>query len=233
MFGSVDDVTHILIADDHDLFRRGLRYALTDRIDSVKVTEVGSFDEALTAIAGNPEITLASFDLRMPGMQLGQSLLSVRRLYPKLPIVVLSGFEDRQHVLSALQLGASGFIPKSLSAEAIVAAMLDILQGRIFIPASVIEVDSAATETSGEANPREPLRGPGDLSHLTQRQREVLERLLAGRSTKEIGRDLDLAEGTVKIHLAALFRMLGARNRVEAVSKAISLGFPPPRIGSQ
>lgn len=219
----------ILIADDHDLFRRGLRYALADGIHDAQVLEAGSVMQATALIEHHQELALASFDLRMPGMQMGEGLLPIRRLRPRLPIVVLSGFEDRQHVLSAIQMGASGFIPKSLPAEQIVLALIEVMQGRIYIPPSITEVDALPADPLTPGVQREEaLPAAPKAVQLTPRQREVLERLMAGRSTKEIGRDLDLAEGTVKIHLAALFRVLGARNRVEAVRRAISLGLPLP-----
>ena len=228
-----------LIADDHDLFRRGLIYALTDRIEGLQVIESGSFEGALEALASQGPFDLASFDLRMPGMQEGQSLAAIRRLYPKLPIAVLSGFEDRQNILNALSLGASGFIPKSLPADEIVAAMVEIMGGRIYIPPSITAFEEVDDHTRDRV--AEPLEAPdhpppvsaADIANLTPRQRDVLRQLVAGRSTKEICRDLHLAEGTVKIHLTALFRALGARNRVEAVANAIKLGFgqvsPGPR----
>lgn len=220
---------HVLIADDHALFRQGLRYALLDSIPRVRITEVETFDQAFAAIAQHPDFTLASFDLQMPGMDSGRALLSVRRLHPNLPLVVLSGHEERHHVLAALEFGASGFIPKSLSADAIVTAMRHVMGGNIYIPPSITMVHAEAPP-SIPALAFDTMPAPvGAALTFTPRQLDVLNRLLAGRSTKEIGRDLELAEGTVKIHLAALFRALRARNRVEAVANAISLGLTEDR----
>lgn len=218
-----------LIADDHDLFRDGLRYALVDGFAEPEISEAGSFDQALDTLGRHSDFVLASFDLMMPGMQDGHVLPMVRELYPSLPLVIISAFEDRQHVIAALDRGASGYIPKSLPAEEIVGAMRDVISGKIYVPASIVTLDRRNSLSSENelSSPRDRLGGEPvmDASSLTPRQRDVLDRLIAGRATKEIGRDLDLAEGTVKIHLAAIFRILGVRNRTEAVARALSLGL--------
>ena len=218
---------HIMIADDHDLFRRGLRYALADSIPDIRVTEAESLGQALGILSQHPDIALASFDLRMPGMQDGRALQEVRRLHPALPIAVLSAHEGRQIILDTLGFGASGFIPKGLPAEDIVAAMRDIVDGRIYVPPNITTLDrdddTPPTRATNDAQP--PRRF--DPTALTPRQREVFELMLGGKSTKEMARALDIAEGTVKIYLAAIFRLLDARNRVEAVTKSLGLGFTP------
>jgi DNA-binding NarL/FixJ family response regulator len=218
---------HILIADDHDLFRRGLRYALTDSFADIRVSDADSLGQALDILAENPDIALASFDLRMSGMQEGRALQEVRRLYPALPIAVLSAQEGRQIILDTLGFGASGFIPKGLPAEDIVAALRDILDGRIYVPPTItaLDRDDGAVFARAATDPQPPRKF--DPNALTQRQREVFELMLAGKSTKEMARALDIAEGTVKIYLAAIFRLLDAHNRVEAVTKSLGLGFTP------
>lgn len=225
---------HVLIADDHDLFRQGLRYALLDDLGAAHVWEAGTLDEALAILAAHPEIALASFDIRMPGMRDGESLAAVRRQYPNLPIAVVSGFEDRRSILLMLQYGASGFIPKSLPAADIVTAMRDILAGRIFVPPSITAVDQAdgATAVIPSHELSDADHRTTDVSGLTPRQREVLDGLMAGHSTKVIARAMDIAEGTVKVYVAAIFRALDARNRLEAVTKARMLDLErqsPPR----
>ncbi|MEI7710913.1 MAG: response regulator transcription factor [Rhodospirillales bacterium] len=216
---------HILIADDHDLFRRGLRYALTDMLPDARVTDADSLEKALEILAQHPEIALASFDLRMPGMQDGRALQEVRRQHPALPIAVLSAREGRQIILDTLGFGASGFIPKSLPAEDIVAAMHDIMDGRIYVPPNITAIDREDSTEPIRATTDPQILRKFDPSALTPRQREVFDLMVAGKSTKEMARTLDIAEGTVKIYLAAIFRMLDARNRVEAVTKSLGLTF--------
>lgn len=223
---------HVLIADDHVLFLQGLRFALVDALGKVRVSEASTLDQVLDILGRNPDVTLASLDLRMPGMRGGDGLRQIRRLHPALPLAVLSGVEDRRTILTALECGASGFIPKSLPAAAIVSAMRDIMAGRVFVPPSITAIDQPDDDFEADAAslPIDPAR-PFDPANLTPRQQEVLNLLLIGRSTKEIAREMDIAEGTVKIYVAAIFRALGVRNRVEAVTRATALGFGPNRPG--
>lgn len=219
---------HVLIADDHGLFLQGLRFALIDAMEAVRVSEANTLDQVLDILGRNPDVNLASLDLRMPGMRRGEGLRQVRKLHPALPLAVLSGIEDRRTILTALEYGASGFIPKSLPAGTIVSAMRDIMAGRVFVPPSITAIDQPDDdfETDTIAPPIDPAR-PFDPTTLTPRQQEVLNLLLRGRSTKEIARGMEIAEGTVKIYVAAIFRALGVRNRVEAIARATTLGLGP------
>ncbi len=222
---TVDDGPHILIADDHALFRKGLRYALADVLPDLTVSESGTFSDALDKLNTCTNVSLASFDLTMPGMRDGQALREIRQLYPRLPMVVLSGHEGRQTILECLAAGASGFIPKSLPAGEIVAAIMEVMTGRIFVPSRII-----AIEPDSVIPPLLPAQTGAhvfDPAALTPRQRDVFGLMMSGRSTKEIARSLAIAEGTVKIYLAAIFRQLDAHNRVEAVTKALGMGVVP------
>jgi len=224
---TVQDGPHILIADDHDLFRKGLRYALSDVLPGVTVSEAGTLDDALGKLSTCTNVSLGSFDLTMPGMREGQALREIRRLFPRLPIVVLSGHESRQTILESLAAGVSGFIPKSLPAGEIVAAIMEVMTGRIFVPSLITAIESDNFEPKGMMLPAPAGSREFDPTALTPRQRDVFALMMSGCSTKEIARSLAIAEGTVKIYLAAIFRLLDARNRVEAVTKALGMGFAP------
>ncbi len=113
----MDQDRRILIADDHDLFCRGLRYALLDAFERVEIVEARSIAKAIAALDRQDGFALASFDLRVPGMDWGKALPGIRRMRPSLPIIVLSGFEERRHILEAIAFGASGFVPKSRPTE--------------------------------------------------------------------------------------------------------------------
>jgi DNA-binding NarL/FixJ family response regulator len=201
-----------LIADDHGLYRVGLRLLLEDRLGFDQVIETGGFDQALDRLADTPAIKLALFDLSMPGMGGPSSLAVVRANYPELKVAVISGLEDRANVEASLAHGLNGFVPKSLSDDAIVAALKDIMAGRTFVPA-VTAAKAVATPPSrpGQAGP---------MDGLTPRQRDVLAGIVRGLANKEIARELDIAEGTVKIHLAALFSHFDVRNRTELATRA-------------
>lgn len=204
--------TSALIADDHGLYRVGLRMLLEDRLGVTEVIEVGGFDEALDRLADTPSIKLALFDLSMPGMGGPASLAVVRASYPDLRVTVISGLEDRANVDATLAHGLHGFVPKSLSDDRIVAALKDVMAGKVFVP----------SVTAAKSVPM-PASAPGQgtaMEGLTPRQRDVLAGIVRGLANKEIARELDIAEGTVKIHLAALFSHFDVRNRTELATRA-------------
>jgi DNA-binding NarL/FixJ family response regulator len=214
----------VLIADDHGLYRAGLNFLLKDRLGIDDVIEVGTLDEALDLLAREPTITLALFDLSMPGMAGPESLSTIKKTYPHIFIAVISGAEDRNNVLKSISIGLSGYIPKSLSDEEIAKALEMMLGGHIFVPPFMISSAPAASPSlpPTAASLRES-DAASRLEALTQRQRDVLNYILQGRSNKEIARELDIAEGTVKIHLAALFGHFGAHNRTELATRAQGL----------
>jgi DNA-binding NarL/FixJ family response regulator len=205
-----------VIADDHGLYRMGLAFTLKDRLGFDEVEEAASLDEALDKLGELGDVALALFDLSMPGMASAASLAAVRECYPDLPIAVVSASEDRNDVLEALAAGVNGFVPKRLVEDDLVAALRTVVAGAIFVPPSL------ASAAAGRPAAERPAP-PADLARLTPRQRDVLELLIAGHSNKEIARALELGHGTVKIHLAALFRHLGVRNRAAAVAAAAAL----------
>ena len=159
----------------------------------------------------------------MPGMQSVASLAAVRDVHPDLKVAVVSASSRRSDILSALTAGINGYVPKGLGATDLAEAVRAILNGSVYVPPSI----------AGRASPSEaetPAPGAGDqnerrrtIEFLTPRQREVLQLLVQGFSNKEIARKLKLGEGTVKIHMAALFRSLRVRNRQEAAAAGARL----------
>jgi DNA-binding NarL/FixJ family response regulator len=140
----------------------------------------------------------------------------LRHAFATLRLVVMSGSEQRQDELDALAAGAFGYIPKSLDPEAMKAAFQQVLGGGIYAPTLLL------TDPARAPAPSAPLDA-GVIAMLTPRQCDVLRLLGKGQANKEIARALDISEGTVKIHLAAIFRLLDVRNRTEAVLKASAL----------
>ncbi|MEZ6024434.1 MAG: response regulator transcription factor [Hyphomonadaceae bacterium] len=201
----------VLIADDHELFRSGLRQLLVDALDASEVREAETFDQALETLTAEGAGDLILVDLRMPGMSGAEALAALRDGFPDAKVAVVSAWEERAEIIAALSAGVHGYIPKSLPSSEIAAAIRSVLDGRIFVPAALGKRDSGDTA---------PPHGPALSSEkLTLRQREVLNELLKGQASKEIARTLDIAEGTVKIHLAAIYRALGVRTRAEAIAK--------------
>jgi DNA-binding NarL/FixJ family response regulator len=198
-----------VVADDDEFFRMAVSALLTRHLGFGRVVETGSLDAALAALAELPGTALALFDLRMPGMVGAASLGAVRECFPLVKTAIVSASTDRGDVLTALAAGSHGYVPKTFGAAELVKALRSILAGNIFVPPFLAEglpPAGAVLPTAGE---------PAAVA-LTRRQRDVLERIVEGRSNKEIARSLDLGEGTVKVHVAALLRALGVANRASA-----------------
>jgi DNA-binding NarL/FixJ family response regulator len=211
----------VLIADDHSLYRAGLSLLLKDRLGIDEVIEVSSLDQALDLLAHHGNIKLALFDLSMPGMAGPESLSAVKSTYPDTFVALVSGSEDRHNVLTCISAGLSGYIPKSLSEDDIARALASILAGSVFVPPFMMTTAQAAKPP---VSPTPATAAPNlSTESLTPRQQDVLRYIVQGRSNKEIARQLDIAEGTVKIHLAALFAHFGAHNRTELATRAQSM----------
>ena len=222
----------ILIADDHALVRQGLRQLLADdelglpsALGDLSFLEADGFDAALEVLATNGA-DLLLIDLSMPGMAGANSLRALREAHPNTKIVVITGWEDRATMLDCLGAGVHGYVPKSFATDQIVKAIQVILGGGVYVPSEIANLNgSESTNGSGgkdKPHPSLPPTVPG-LARFTKRQLDVLQLLGQGRSTKEIARALELSEGTVKVHLAAIYRGLNARNRTEAVALASKL----------
>lgn len=199
-----------LVADDHELFRSGLRQLLVDVLGATDVREAETLDQAIETLTNEGAGDLILVDLRMPGMSGAEALAALRDGFPDAKVAVVSAWEERAEIIAALSAGVHGYIPKSLSSNEIAAAIRAVMDGQIFVPPALGRRDPGASTYSA------PSLG-GDK--LTSRQREVLNELLKGQASKEIARSLDIAEGTVKIHLAAIYRALGVRTRAEAIAK--------------
>ncbi len=201
-----------LIADDHELFRSGLKQLLVDVLDAGDVREAETFDQAIEMLTNEGAGDLILVDLRMPGMSGAEALAALRDGFPEAKVAVVSAWEERAEIIAALSAGVHGYIPKSLPSAEIANAIRAVLDGQIFVP-----------PTLGRRAPGAPVQsassGVSSEDKLTTRQKEVLNELLKGQASKEIARSLDIAEGTVKIHLAAIYRALGVRTRAEAIAK--------------
>ncbi|WP_336490104.1 response regulator transcription factor [Methylobacterium nigriterrae] len=211
----------VLLADDHGLYRKGLRVALSESMRELDLLEAESFDEAWALIEERPDIDLMLLDLNMPGLTSLVRLGQLRRQHPRTRIAVISASDARQDILACLGLGLNGFISKLQPDAEIVSAVSDILRGRIYVTSLL-----ARPVEAGAARVTDGARGPEmdiEFAKLTPRQQDVLCLLARGQSNKEIARTLRIAEATTKIHTAALLKVLGVRNRTEAALAARSL----------
>lgn len=204
----------VVLADDHELVRSGLRFYLERLAPEVAILEAATLEEALTAAKTAPA-DLIILDLTMPGMNGTAGLEQMRTRHPNVPLVVLSGRTGREDIMGALNRGANGYLPKTLSGKAMLAALRLVLSGETYVPSILME------ERSRPGGGRsEPGAAPG-MDALTERERDVLDFLCQGKSNKEIARDLAIREVTVKVHVGNIMRKLGASNRTQAVRLAL------------
>ena len=211
----------ILVVDDHTLVRQGLAALLRDQGAATEIVHAGDVAQALAVVATRADLDAVLLDLRMPGIDGLTAIGEIGRRRPELPVLVLSSSEDPEDVRQALERGALGYVPKSASPEVLISAVRMVMAGEIYVPSQMLQ--------AGEAPPRAKDRGP--LLELTPRQGEVLEALARGLSNKQIGREFNLSEKTVKAHVGAIFRTLAVTNRTQAANAAQAAGLipqPPP-----
>ncbi|MCQ8873837.1 response regulator transcription factor [Mesorhizobium sp. LMG17149] len=208
----------IIIADDHGLYRRGLRLALMAGIPDLEIFEAACFDTVISLLEDQAPVDLAVIDLHMPGLSGQDDLRDVLPAHPDTRFAIVSGTDSRAEILTALSIGLHGYIVKSQTDEEVVLAVNEILAGRIYVPALLSQRSKESVRLPSEAPMQMPHRtiSVNNLGRLTSRQKEVLRLMAEGYSNKEIARSLEIAEATTKIHAAAVLRELGARNRTEA-----------------
>ena len=213
---------NILLVDDHDLFREGLKYLLQVLDDSITFLEASSIEGAAAAV-GDREIDLILLDYYLPGVVGLSALEFFRQGYESARLVVLTGEEDPRVVRAAIDKGAAGYIPKTSSREVLVGALKNVLAGNIYLPPSALK-----SMTGGDGNLSESTAdGETVYEQLSPRQLEVLMKAIQGKANKVIARELDISDHTVKAHLSVAFRTLGVQNRTEAVFVAARLGINP------
>ncbi|MGO4573960.1 LuxR C-terminal-related transcriptional regulator [Microvirga sp. 2TAF3] len=205
-----------LIADNDGYFRIALGVILTRQLGFSGVIEVTSLDEALECLGDNPNIWATLLDLSMPGMRTSANLRAVRECSPRSRMVVIADSTSRRDILLALEAGVHGYVPKSLGVSELTNALRTIFDGNIYVPPLLAEVPPASEEMVPESAPPAPPAKAETASPLTPRQQDVLDLLVQGKTNKEIAYALKLGEGTVKIHMSALFRYFGVNNRAAA-----------------
>ncbi|MEW6133051.1 MAG: response regulator transcription factor [Pseudomonadota bacterium] len=210
----------ILLADDHPLFREGVKHVLMQLGEQVGIIDAHDYPSLFAEAAAHPDLDLVLADLYMPGMGGHEGIAEFRNQFPDTPLVIMTASESRIDAQRAMASGALGYVLKSSSSQVMLDALGRVLEGGIYMP-SVLEGDTQPEESASLM----PLSGQG--IHLTHRQLEVLKLILRGKPNKIIARELDLSEGTVKIHVAAIFKALGVSNRTEAAVAAQRFGLNP------
>ncbi|MGI9386518.1 MAG: response regulator [Methyloligellaceae bacterium] len=197
-----------IIVDDHPLFRDALRQALTGCFKDLVISEAASLSELSEILEQDAEIDLVLLDLKMPGVKGFAGLMYLRAQFPEIPVVVVSSTEDLVTISRCIELGASGYIPKSQPVEAIRNAVKVVFDGGVWTPPDLDLAGAEGDETS-ELVAR--------LATLTPQQVRVLMMLGEGLLNKQIAYQLGVSEATVKAHVSAILQKLGVDSRTQAV----------------
>lgn len=197
----------LLVVEDHALVRDGLLQTLRGIDKDVQTMGAEDADAALKVLEQHPDIDLMVLDIMLPGLT-GLSFLSVlRKRFPDVPVVILSALDDPETVKRALKGGASGFVPKASTSESMLDALRLVLAGEIYLPPKYQE--GPASKGRG--------RSVAERFGLTPGQARVLDLLTEGKTNRQIAELLGVTEGTVKIHVSAIFKALGVTNRSQAL----------------
>ncbi len=207
----------VLICDDHALVREALAGTIRLSWPEAMVTEVGDFPSAWDAAGQRPELILA--DLMMPGATPLEGIAALKRAAPGVPVLVVTGTQDDALLLDLLDMGVAGFVPKTANGAIIDAAIRLVMAGGRYLPQRMADLAAARADSGDIVLIRDDSVTAGTI-RLSDRQRDVLELMVEGRTTKEIARTLDLAPSTIKTHLAHIMAQLGVHNRIEATNRA-------------
>ncbi len=214
----------VLMIDDHGMFRHGLRLTLQQQFADVEILEAATIDQGMALVEQGGPIDLALIDLFLAGEDGVDAFQRLRTISPDTPAAALTASEDVNDVNRVMAAGAMGYIKKSFGPDVLKNIIQLILSGERFYP--VLQPD-AAVAGPGRRDLAESARQPATDAtvELTPRQKEILRGLVNGRSNKEIARDLNIIEGTVKAHIRNMMGKLRVRNRTQLALMATRLGF--------
>lgn len=208
----------ILVADDHELFLKGLEFVLQDLVPKPELTTAKNYTEIFDIIKTDTQFNLILTDLAMPGAFWLEALKQIHSQLPDTPIIILSAVFEKEIVRQTLEIGAAGFISKTSSNKEIMNAINLVLSGGAYIPP---ELES---EIPNENRDLLQIEKNSETVLLSPRQQEVIELIAKGFSNKQIAFELGITEGTVKLYVTAILKQLNAYNRTGAVMKARELG---------
>ncbi|MGP1834851.1 response regulator transcription factor [Shewanella frigidimarina] len=197
--------TKIIIADDHPLFRQALSFMLKSSFVCSCLLEAQTIPELEQKLQETSDIDLILLDLDIPGAQGFNTLINIRHTYPEIGVIVISGFEEPETIRKAMNLGAAGFIPKSTPVPAMIKAINDVINGKLWTPIGSYNPDDDIVEQEDK------------LISLTPQQRKILLMFAEGLLNKQIAYELNLSESTIKSHASTIFLKLGVKNRTQAV----------------
>lgn len=212
----MDKQLSILIVDDHSMVRNGTRLTIQSLTDTVKVHEAKNGTQAIEKLNNNLEIDLILLDIGLPDVNGIDLLKTIRKDFPLIPVIMISASDDSVEVEAALSGGARGFIHKSEDEHIMKQAIQLVLSGGMYFPPSLLSRENLS-QNRLDNNP--------SANDLTPRQLEVIKLLTDGNPNKIIAGKLGCTESTVRVHVTAIFKVLGVSNRTEAAMKARNIGL--------
>lgn len=225
----------ILIADDHELFLKGLEFVLKENLPQAEITTAQSYTDIFAVLGERTDFDLIITDLAMPGAAWLPALTKIHSLMPDVPVVVISAVFDKEILQQTLDIGVAGYIPKTSSNALIIGAINLVLAGGVYIPREIL-YSSRLEKGKDEAalkeyyQPLKTLKKITDSAEpvqkgLTGRQIDIVKCIAEGLSNKQIAYKLHLTEGTVKVHITVILKVLNVKNRTSAVIEAAKRGF--------
>ncbi len=226
----------ILIADDHELFLKGLEFILKENLSSPQIKTAQNYTKIFNILETNEDFDLIITDLAMPGANWLQALTKIHSLKSETPIIIISAVFDKEILQQTLDIGVSGYIPKTASNNLIISAINLVLAGGVYIPHELLYTAPSNTpdnktvqkeyiaplkvlEKFAESSSDAPQKG------LTERQIEIVQCIAEGLSNKQIAYKLNLTEGTIKVHITVILKVLNVKNRTSAVIEAVKRGY--------
>lgn len=212
---------HFLIVDDHPLYREALRSTLQLAFSGARLDEADSIESACAALSGRRGADLILLDLAMQGVNGFDGMMTIRKRFPSVPVLVVSGLDDARVVQDSMRYGAAGFVPKASDKVTLVKAISTVLSGSLAFPqfaASQMPIEVR----SGSATLAERIQ------QLTPQQLRVLKMIRQGKLNKQIAHELLVGDSTVKAHVSEILRKLGVMSRTQIVIETASLNFDHP-----
>lgn len=219
----------ILIADDHELFLNGLEFVLETEFKDSEVVLAKNYTEIFEQLAAHKNFDLIITDLAMPGANWLEALNRIHQMAGETPIIIVSAVFDKEILQKTLEVGVSGYIPKSSSNAVMLGAINLVLAGGVYIPHELLDNTVNNKEITKEIKTLQTLSdeqvSKKSTKKLTPRQIEVIKAIARGLSNKLIAYELGLTEGTVKVHVTVILKVLGVNNRTAAVMEAVKNGY--------
>ncbi|MBO5037851.1 MAG: response regulator transcription factor [Alphaproteobacteria bacterium] len=225
----------ILIADDHELFLKGLEFILQENLKNIQITSANSYTEIFQQLDQNDSFDLVITDLAMPGANWLNAITKIHETLPETPIIIISAVFDKEILKQTLDIGVAGYIPKTASNNLIISAINLVLAGGVYIPhellyttkTSTLSIEKQNDEINSLKNLEKISLAPSTSpeKRLTERQIDIVKCIAEGLSNKQIAYKLNLTEGTVKVHITVILKVLNVKNRTSAVIEAAKKGY--------